>query len=168
MTSRSREPQAPSFARNFLDPPVRGRREHRMLAAPASLACKEKCTLRTQATQGSRDNPAFPAQWVTAYTWSPRCTLPVSHRRFAFVTQNLIPASGNRDRTISPYASTRSSSRQPRPGRNVHRIPPSTLVTIAKRPSGEGGTRAINHVFTKNGRGIFLRRGLDISQVHFR
>ena len=32
----------------------RGRGEHRMLAAPASLACKRMCTLRTQATQGSR------------------------------------------------------------------------------------------------------------------
>src|SRR5438309_5713276 len=39
---------------------LRGRGEHRMLAAPACLACKEKCTLRTQATQGSRDNRRSP------------------------------------------------------------------------------------------------------------
>jgi hypothetical protein len=41
----------------------RGRRECRMLAAPASLACKRKCTLRTQATTGTAETPAFPAQW---------------------------------------------------------------------------------------------------------
>jgi hypothetical protein len=34
-----------------------------MLAAPASLACKGKCTLRTQATTGQPQQPAFPAQW---------------------------------------------------------------------------------------------------------
>ncbi len=88
---------------------------------------------------------------VTAYTWSPRCTGLSGHRRLALVTQCLISASGDRDRTISPSASTRSSSRKTRPGQNVHRIPPPTLVTIAKRPSGGGGTRAINHKFTKNG-----------------
>ena len=33
----------------------RGRRECRMQAAPAGLACKGKCTLRTQATQVSRN-----------------------------------------------------------------------------------------------------------------
>jgi hypothetical protein len=34
-----------------------------MLAAPASLACKRLCTLRTQATTGQPIQPAFPAQW---------------------------------------------------------------------------------------------------------
>ena len=42
----------------------RGRGEHRMLAAPAGLACKGKCTLRTQATQVQPEQPAFPAQWL--------------------------------------------------------------------------------------------------------
>src|SRR5215475_82899 len=52
-----------------------------MLAAPASLACKGKCILRTQETTGQPEQPAFPAQWVTAYTWSPRCAQPFGHRR---------------------------------------------------------------------------------------
>ena len=43
---------------------VRGRREHRMLAAPAGLACKEMCILRTQETTGQPEQPAFPAQWA--------------------------------------------------------------------------------------------------------
>jgi hypothetical protein len=38
---------------------------------------------------------------------------------------------------------------------HVHRIPLPTLVTIAKRPSGGGGTRADNHIFPKNGSEIF-------------
>src|SRR5260221_12684155 len=40
----------------------RGRRECRMQAAPATLACKEVCTLRTQATTGQPEQTAFPAQ----------------------------------------------------------------------------------------------------------
>ena len=92
-----------------------GRREHRMLAAPASLACKKRCTLRTQDQQGSQDNRRPLRNGLTAYTWSPRCTLPVSHRRLAHRSQDLIPASGNRDRTISPYAIRASSLRAPRP-----------------------------------------------------
>jgi len=42
--------------------------------------------------------------------------------------------------------------------RDVHRVPLSTSVTIAKRPSCEGGTRQTWHVFPKNGRKI-LHRG---------
>src|SRR6185437_8612647 len=43
----------------------------------------------------------------------------------------------------------------------VHRIPPPTSVTIAIRPSCGGGMGGDNHVFRKNGRGIFFARGLD-------
>jgi hypothetical protein len=38
---------------------------------------------------------------------------------------------------------------------HVHRIPPPTSVTIAKRPSGGDGMRARNHTFLKNGRKNF-------------
>jgi hypothetical protein len=34
-----------------------------MLAAPEGLACRRECTLRTQATTGQPEQPAFPAQW---------------------------------------------------------------------------------------------------------
>ncbi len=60
----------------------RGRRECRMLAAPAGPCVQRKCTLRTQATTGQPGQPAFPARWFTAYTRSPRCALLFSHRRF--------------------------------------------------------------------------------------
>jgi hypothetical protein len=69
------------------------------------LACKKSALLRTQATTGQPGQPALPAQWVTAYTRSPRCTGLFGHRRLALVTQGLIPASGDRDNTTSPSAS---------------------------------------------------------------
>jgi hypothetical protein len=43
----------------------------------------------------------------------------------------------------------------------VHRIPHSTFVTTAKRPSDERGTAGVNHNIPKNGRAIFLQKGLD-------
>ena len=51
----------------------------------------------------------------TVYTRSPRSTGLVSHRRPGIVTQDLIPASGDRDRAISPYALACSSRTPPRP-----------------------------------------------------
>ena len=45
---------------------------------------------------------------------------------------------------------------------HVHRLPLPTSVTIAIRPSCGGGMRADNHVFPKNGRGIFYAKGVDI------
>ena len=94
----------------------RGRREHRMLAAPASLACKRTCALcARKQRQGSRNNRRSLRNGLTAYTWSPRCAGLFGHRRLAFVTRGLISASGDRDRTISPYAIRASSLRAPRP-----------------------------------------------------
>jgi hypothetical protein len=109
----------PEFCSVHCHPQPRGRRECRMLAAPASLACKEKCTLRTQAASGQPDNRhslrnglrlirvllGAPGFWPP----SPCGSSP----------QDLIPASGDRDRTISPSAFARLVV-----ARNcVHRIP---------------------------------------------
>src|SRR4051812_482 len=83
-----------------------------MLAAPASLACKEAAQLRTQATQVQPEQPAFPAQWfyglyvissVRRAVWPPSPLAKPPAR-------NLIPASGDRDRTISPSARMLSSA----------------------------------------------------------
>src|SRR5690348_3959222 len=62
------------------------------------------------------------------------------HRRLAFVTQDLISASGDRDRTISPSAPAHSSRAPQRPPH-----PASTSVTIAIRPSARGGTAHHTH-----------------------
>jgi len=102
-----------------------------MLAAPEGSRARRCAPWRTQATTGQPGHPALPAQWVTAYTRSPRCTGRFGHRRLAHRSQGLIPASGDRDNTTSPSASSAL-----RPARRcVHRIPPPTFVTIAKRPS---------------------------------
>jgi hypothetical protein len=43
----------------------------------------------------------------------------------------------------------------------VHRIPHPTFVTIAIRPSSQGGMARTNHRFLKNRSDLFLLRGLD-------
>jgi len=79
-----------------------------------------------------RRNTGIPCAMVlTAASCSPRCTGLFSHRRLALVTPGLIPASGDRDHTTWPSASHALVFR----ARCVHRIPPPTFVTIAKRPS---------------------------------
>jgi hypothetical protein len=71
---------------------------------------------------------------VTAYTCSRRCTGLVGHRPPGLLTRGLIPASGDRDHTISPSVPAALVSHGP----HVHRIPHPTFVTIAKRPSESG------------------------------
>ena len=75
--------------------------------------------------QGSRNSRHSPHNGFTAYTWSPRCAGLSGHRRLAFATRDLIPASGNRDRTISPSASAHSSRAPQRPSH-----PATRQVTI--------------------------------------
>ena len=71
----------------------------------------------------SQDNRHSLRDGFKAYTCSPRCTGLFSHRRAANVSQRLIPASGDRDHTISPYAWAalvlRGSKRPPHPAPNV-------------------------------------------------
>jgi hypothetical protein len=64
-----------------------------------------------------------------------RALLPPSPPR-SLLLENLTPASGRQDHTTSPYASRRIRLR----AACVHRIPRSTSVTIAIRPSARGGT----------------------------
>ena len=88
----------------------------------------------------SRNNPAFPARWFTAYTWSPRSAGLVSLRPPGLVTRGLTPASGRRDRTISLVRAAPLVAQ----GRHVHRIPFPTFVTIGRNaPPGGSRTGAI-------------------------
>ena len=88
---------------------------------------QKKVHIAHASNTGQPEQPAFPAQWVTAYTCSPRCAGLFSHRRFMFVTRSLIPASGDRDRTISPSALRASSLRTSRPSH-----PAPRQVTIGR------------------------------------
>ena len=100
-----------------------------MLAAPEGLACKEKCTLRTQATTGQPKQSGTPCAMVLRLIrdllGAPGFLAAVACR---FVTGRLDPSvGGDRDRTISPYAGMFSSAREraehpqrpPHPASNV-------------------------------------------------
>ena len=74
------------------------------------------------------------------------------------IVATLTPASGRQDHTTSPSARQARSSARPR----VHRIPHSTFVTIAIRPSDRGGTAGINKAVSSKRRSeIFFTEGLD-------
>jgi hypothetical protein len=78
---------------------------------------------------------------VTAYSALFRGTGLSCSRRRAIISRGLASASGGQDHTPLPSASAlfvRTNDRAHR--QSVHRIPLPTSVTIAKRPSGGGGT----------------------------
>ena len=113
-------------------------------------------------TTGSAETTGIPCATVlTAYTCSPRCTGLFSHRRpRERLARSWIPASGDRDHTISPSAShaarlaTRIASIAPRSQRSWR---------LRGRPSESRGMPRDDHIFLKNGREIFFADGLDIS-----
>ena len=104
-----------------------------------------------------RSSPALPAQWFTAYTWSPRCAMRFSHRRerMAHSLDSGIGESGQHDfarpRLHRSSGDTRASiaPRAPR------------LVTNGRTPLLSRRDGEDNHKFLKSGRQLFLRAGLD-------
>ncbi len=140
--SRSRDMKCPSAA--SCSPSEIRRAQGTPDAGRTREPCvQEKCTLRTQETTGQPKQPAFPAQWFTAYR-----ALSPGHRAFwppssAGRLTDLIPASGDQDHTPSPSAAnairlwhrTSIASRTQR------------LATMAKRPSEERGTGAVIRLF---------------------
>jgi hypothetical protein len=100
--------------------------------APAASYTKVK-KHTSKSPQVHRIDPAFPAQWfyglLRALPGEPGLLSP--SRRNAKHHRQLTPASGRQDHTTSPSASMRIVFAHP----YVHRIPRSTFVTIAIRPS---------------------------------
>src|SRR5690348_17963662 len=93
---------------------------------------KKVCTLRTQATTGQPRQPAFPAQWFYGlYVISSvrRAFWPPSLSRN--VPRELDPSVGG----SGPHDFAVRVGRTRLLRRHVHRIPPPTFVTTAKRPS---------------------------------
>jgi len=86
------------------------------------LVCKVHKRKRTRAYRFSGGNPAFPAQWFTAYSALSLVTgLSCHHHpREVLLLANLTPASGRQDHTASPSAPPALVVRRPL----VHRIPP--------------------------------------------
>jgi hypothetical protein len=127
-------------------------------APAASRANGKKHTSRSHC-KVRRNITAFPAQWVTAYTRSPRSAGLVSLRRPGLSR----PGGGHQRRgagtTRLRRPPWRASSRAPA---SVHRIPRPRFVTIGRSaPLIGAGCAGDNHIFTKNGIGIFLPAGLD-------
>jgi hypothetical protein len=101
--------------------------------------------------------PAFPAQWFTAYSALSPVSGLFSHRPPGLLSRGLIPASGDRDHTISPSASVRFVAAHS----HVHRSPHPTLVTIRSVPLDEARDgRMTSAFFTSEKEKYFLRRGL--------
>ena len=124
---------------------------------PRALRAKKGALCARKQRQGSRNNRHSLRNGFTAYTRSPRCTGLVGHRRPGIITQDLIPASGDQDRAISPYALARSS-RTPRrpshPASNVRDDREAPLLSEA----GRAETTA-DLVFRKSE--IFSEEGLN-------
>jgi hypothetical protein len=109
-------------------------------------ACAEIVVESTRVCQVTPESPGIPrAMVLRLISRSPRrpAFLPPS---LADVAANLMPASGHQDHTTSPSACTRRRQS----AACVHRIPPPTSVTIAKRPSVWDGTAADMKVICAN------------------
>jgi hypothetical protein len=74
---------------------------------------------------------------LTAYTELSPVTGLFCHRRFAGITAKLDASVG----ASGPHVLAVRLKRIRQSAIRVHRIPPPTFVTIAKRPSGEAGRR---------------------------
>jgi hypothetical protein len=120
--SASPRRDAPELCFDFHPQETRGRREDRVRAAPAVSRAIVIGKKRTRAYRFSGGNPAFPAQWFTAYSALAPVTGLSCHRHplEVLLPANLTPASGRQAHTASPSARVTLVSRNSR----VHRIPP--------------------------------------------
>ena len=135
------------------------------------LVCKMHIGKRTRAYRFSGGNPAFPAQWFTAYfVLSPVTGLFATVARewtdqpLANVFTNLTPASGRQDHTTSPSASApfaRVTSQLHIASCRVHRIPPH-VRDDRDPPLSSGETARADSTDLPDGESeIFLAGGLD-------
>jgi hypothetical protein len=109
-----------------------------MLERTRSLACKNKkhASKSPQVRRNTRPSLRNGFNGLLRALPGDRAFLPPSPVRCASIVTKLTSASRCQDHTTSPSAPAPIVSRHYR----VHRIPHPTFVTIAKRPSGEGGT----------------------------
>src|SRR6185437_7216643 len=133
---RSRGAQRPSFCLRTGPRNSRGRREGRVSACTRGPRAKRlRKGAKSTGTDGTQ--PAFPAQWFTAYSALSsvnQTLLSPSSARCECIVANLAPATGRQDHTASPSASLSFVPRQC----CVHRIPHSKSVTT-RTPLIEAG-----------------------------
>ena len=130
---------------------IRGRREGRVSATPAAAVHKKSTGKEPQVRTEQSGLPcAMVLRLIARSPRGPGLIAPVASRSFCSLSLSVGRPGPH------AFAVRNGSARLAR--RDVHRVPLSTSVTIAKRPSCEGGTRQTWHVFPKNGRKI-LHRG---------
>ena len=116
-----------------------------------------KCTRRTQVTQGSRDTRHSPRNGLRLIRDLLGVPQLSSHRPLEpRQLKGWIPASGDRDHTISPSAPAAFVNC----GLHVHRSPPPTFMTTAKRPPEGAGCGEIIMDFGKMEEEYFCAEGL--------
>jgi hypothetical protein len=157
-TPRSRRAFRASFAEHIA---LSNQRAQGMPGARCarSLVCelRKHTSVVTTVTPGS---PGIPRAMVltASFALSPvsRACLPPSSPR-SLLLKNLTPASGRQDHTTSPSTSAPFVKGAAR----VHRIPHSTSVTIAIRPSVRQDGRACRDDLPDTKSEIFFAKGLD-------
>src|SRR4030081_2872624 len=128
--SRSRGAFRPRFAVKFPPSPIRGRREHRVHAAPA-VSCATVHKKTHTSIQVQRRQSGIPCAMVLRLiSHSPRRSGFLVTVAGGVLTANLTPASRRQDHTTLPSASAPIVHRRLR----VHRIPPR-VRDVAQRPS---------------------------------
>ncbi len=137
----SRDTLCPSYRRKFMRPSNEGAGKAGCPLHPRSVCEKWKHTEVTTGGGGS-SRPSLRNGFNGFLRALPgdRAFLPPSPAQCESIVANLTPASGRQDHTTSPSASARFVLRASR----VHRIPHSTFVTIAKRPSDRGGDSGVH------------------------
>src|SRR5437868_3045596 len=104
----SRQDFRPSYA-SHCSPLRRGRRESRAPDAPVDPVHRSTRASHAPKHMGkdyrySRDIPAIPTQWFTAYTYSPRGAAFLAPVACRALPANVAPGSRRQDHTTSPYA----------------------------------------------------------------
>jgi hypothetical protein len=103
------------------------------------------------------ESSGIPARWFIAYSGLSPVTGLFCHRRLAGVTAKLDASVG----ASGPHGFAVRLKRIRQSAIRVHRIPLSTSVTIAKRPSDEAGWERYAGDLGRQKTEIFLQKGLD-------
>ena len=152
----------PGFWSNRRPQEARGRRECQVFGTPAAARAVVESTRVSHCKYA--ETIRHPCAMVYGLRRSPRCTGLCSHRRqkrnwFRPRLDPSVGGPGPHAFAVREAAFVGAHKRAQQP--HGHRIPPPTSVTIASRPSRGSRMQGGKHEFRKNGRGIFLRRGLD-------
>jgi hypothetical protein len=161
-SSFSRRDARARVVQEFCPSKNRGRRESRVPVAPAASCAKVESTrVSHHRFTGTPGLPcAMVLRLISRSPRGPGLFAPVVSVMRSIIA-NLTPASGRQDHTTSPSADQRLRQR----AACVHRIPHPTSVTIAIRPSCEGGMAKDGEVICGRGKQkYFCKRGWTASR----